>query len=146
MKKFATISLVGAFCVGYFIYALATRPPIEGENGGDPSGGSGDRDPLAVPLLVHMHEDAGLDVGPSAGSDFRAVREGDRVRVTLSPALIERLGPGSLERLSMVGPEKEFSWDGYLRFLNAFHLLYAATVDDHDHHDHAGEGPHHEEE
>ncbi|MBN1868318.1 hypothetical protein JW916_13615 [Candidatus Sumerlaeota bacterium] len=142
--------VVTAVVVAGLALVLRTRPAIQEEAPAPaPTEQTPAVDPLSVPLVSHMRNDEGIDIGPDTSHALAVSLEGDHVRVVVSDALIEKLGADLLPRLGMVENEESMSWDHYKEFLDALHDAVVAAEGGehhHDHEDHDHEGEHEETE
>lgn len=114
------------------IYMIMTRPPVPPTDAGSTrkEQSVADRDPLKVPLLAHMHEEEGIDIGTTITAtstpDVVAIRKGDEIEVILSEKLLQRLGPDALVSLQMTDRYETMTWERYNRFVSALHELIIA--------------------
>ncbi|MFC1600997.1 hypothetical protein ACFL34_01445 [Candidatus Sumerlaeota bacterium] len=110
--------------------AIATRSGLDTSTP-EPFATTGD--PLAVPLLVHMLDGGELNAGPEPGAELVVTRRDDRIHVQVSKQLLDRLGPGALEKLGLLTTEQTMSWSRYNRFLESLHDSIVEMLDEHEH-------------
>jgi hypothetical protein len=137
-KVIVTVLLVAVAALLVF-WGLKTRPGVETT---PPVETAGKQDPLQHPLLAHMKEAEKIDIGDSTEHDLAIIGQGNEIRVAISPRLLEKLGPGALERMGMLGPDETMSWNRYNRFIEKLHERIA-ELDPHAHEE-SEEGHSHE--
>ena len=133
-KKYIVVTIVIIGVVIALALALKTRPTVQEESNVQRKEIQA-MDPLSAPLIAHMRDDDGIDIGPDTSHALAIMIEGEQIRVVVSDRLKEKLGADLLERLGMVENEKQMSWDGYQRFLNDLHnIIIVAEGGEHHHH------------
>jgi len=140
-KQIGTVALAVAV-VGLLICAIATRPRLDTPA---TTPAVTQEDPLAAPLIEHMLEAGVLDARDTAPAELVVTRRDDRVHIQLSEHLLERLGPGALERLELLAPEETMTWNRYRRFLDRLHDAVVEKLPEDQRHEHHGDA-HHDEE
>jgi hypothetical protein len=136
-KRVVLIVVIAACVVAAIAVALKTRPAMENEPASTVSQQPGQpTDPLSEPLIAHMRDDEGIDIGPDASHALSISMDGPQVRIVVSDALIAKLGADLLPRLGMVEREATMSWTRYKRFLSDLHnVVVAAEGVEHHHHE-----------
>lgn len=87
--------------------------------------------PLALHSVEELVEEHGLRIGPEPDSDIVVVREGERIRVRLSPAFVAKLPKDSLLQLGIVEPDVTFTDAGYRSFMGKLHDYAHDHLEDH---------------
>jgi hypothetical protein len=132
-RKQVGIALLVAGIIGLLVYAIATRPSLDAPESAPVAT---EKDPLAAPLIEHMLEAGVLDASDQPNAELAITRRDGKVHIHVSERLLERLGPGALEKLELLAPEETMSWNRYHRFLDRLHDAIVETLPEEHRHEH----------
>ena len=115
METKHVLLLIAALAVAAVFWA--TRPETTSETEAEETV----VDPWLLPEVHHLAEH-GIRIGPSPEDDIRVSREGDSIRVEISPQYIEKQEAGFLATVGMIKPAESMSPERYAEFLESLHM------------------------